>query len=224
MLQYINLRSELYYAVAAMRDNGERGQLLMAILQFANGKEPDKLPATVEPIFAMVRAQMERDSAAYESKVNALRQNGRKGGRPKNQMVSDETKQNQMVSDETKQNIKEKKRKEKEHEEKATEVFGSTWGSGLLPEEETPELKAEHEWVFSVIEKFKLVDSDRTKEILLEDSEKYGHEAVENALRKANDSTNRGNISLTYYRAIINNTSGGDTHGRKSSGSWDIPL
>lgn len=226
MLQYINLRSELYYAVAAMRDNGERGQLLMAILQFANGIEPDKLPATVEPIFAMVRAQMERDSAAYEAKANVRRENGRKGGRPKNLMVSPETKQNLMVSPETKQNSKEKKRKEKEVEGKTETVFPETASAAFdIPDDELARRREENERVDMLIRHYGFPDTDYTRGELLADAEKYGHDAQEAAIKAAAASNKFKGISVSFYRACLKNAEGGGMRERGgNAGTWGKML
>lgn len=60
----------------------ERGQLLMALLNYAeNGIEPE-LKGAAMMAFSFIRAQMDRDAAKYAATVQKRREAGKQGGRP----------------------------------------------------------------------------------------------------------------------------------------------
>ena len=66
----------------ALLSNEERGQLLMALLDYAeNGEEPE-LEGAALMAFSFIRAQMDRDAAKYAETVQKRREAGRQGGRP----------------------------------------------------------------------------------------------------------------------------------------------
>lgn len=55
----------------------------------------------------------------------------------------------------------------------------------------------------ALIRRYGLTDSDATLEALLEDAERVGFDALEEALNRASVSDNRGGVSVNYYRAIL---------------------
>lgn len=55
----------------------------------------------------------------------------------------------------------------------------------------------------ALIRRYGLTDSDATLEALLEDEERVGFDALEEALNRASVSDNRGGVSVNYYRAIL---------------------
>lgn len=67
-----------------------------------------------------------------------------------------------------------------------------------------------------LIRRFRLTDSEATLEALLEDAEAHGFDVLEAALKKANESDNRGGISVNFYRAILR-----DNGGRKQTEGYD---
>lgn len=81
--------------------DAEAGRLLKALMHYINGKE-DNLSGREQLVFAMLRAQMERDAASYAAYADKQRENGKKGGRPK----KTETQKTQRFFDETHENPK----------------------------------------------------------------------------------------------------------------------
>lgn len=73
-LDFINVVREL--------DNGSRGRLFLAIMQYANGEEPDELTGAERIAFIVMKGQIDRDADAYEANAKKQSENGRKGGRP----------------------------------------------------------------------------------------------------------------------------------------------
>lgn len=72
-----------FISIAEALDNGQRGKLFLAILQYANGQEPTGLSGAEYIAFLTIKAQIDRDQSEYASKSEKNRENGRKGGRPK---------------------------------------------------------------------------------------------------------------------------------------------
>lgn len=62
---------------------------------------------------------------------------------------------------------------------------------------------ANHQRADDLIRRFKLPDSDNSRESLLEDAEKVGFDALEAALKRASDSNSRPMLSVNYYRRFL---------------------
>lgn len=61
----------------------EKGRLLMAMLKYAKTGEVSGLEGATMMAFSFIRLQMDRDDAKYEETCRKNRENGSKGGRPK---------------------------------------------------------------------------------------------------------------------------------------------
>lgn len=76
-MNYVKLYTDVLYAYRRLSDT-EFGRALRAVLQYAeDGTEPN-LPGKECIMFDVLREQVERDKAAYNTKI----ENGKKGGRP----------------------------------------------------------------------------------------------------------------------------------------------
>lgn len=82
-LSYIKLFGDSSATIDLLSD-AEAGRLLKALVHYANGEEVD-LPGQEKLVFAMLKAQIDRDAGSYANRVEKNRENGRKGGRPKTQ-------------------------------------------------------------------------------------------------------------------------------------------
>lgn len=116
-LVYIKVYKD-FISIAEALDNGQRGKLFLAILQYANGQEPTGLSGAEYIAFLTIKAQIDRDQSEYASKSEKNRENGRKGGRPKKANGFEE---NRTVFSETQKSQDKEKDKDKE-EEKDKEV------------------------------------------------------------------------------------------------------
>lgn len=67
------------------------GQLIRAIMEYEKTRVEPKLSGTVKMAFSFIKAQLDRDREKYESKCAKNKENGAKGGRPKNRTVSEKT-------------------------------------------------------------------------------------------------------------------------------------
>lgn len=87
-------------------EDAEAGKLFKAILIYTAEGISQELPKAADMAFSFIKAQIDRDSEEYERKCEKLRENGMKGGRPKqnreeNQEVNQETKRFDNVPNET---------------------------------------------------------------------------------------------------------------------------
>lgn len=114
MLPYIKVYPDFINVVREI-DNGARGRLLLAIMQYANGEEPDELTGAERIAFIVIKSQIDRDADAYEANAKKQSENGKKGGRPKKPTAFSENPKNPPLFSETHQKPK-KPEKEKEEE------------------------------------------------------------------------------------------------------------
>ena len=108
-------------------DDGERGRLFTALLQYARTGEITGLQGNERFLFPMFRAQLDRDAASYENVCEANRLNGAKGGRPrKNSAAISETQKSQDKDKEKdKEKGKEKGKEKDQYKEKKEKEYSS---------------------------------------------------------------------------------------------------
>jgi hypothetical protein len=80
-----------------MLNEVEQGRLLLAMLRYAQGKEPPELKGGERFLFPVFKMDIDRDANAYASKI----ENGAKGGRP---AKPNETEDNRAKPNETEDN------------------------------------------------------------------------------------------------------------------------
>lgn len=95
-------------------DMEQRGLLLTAIMYYAAGRDLPEIDAVTAMAFAFIRAQIDADKAKYQKTVEARREAGRMGGRPKAK-TEDERKENQDKSKKA-NGFSEKQNKAKKHD------------------------------------------------------------------------------------------------------------
>ena len=78
----------------SLLSNEERGQLLMALLDYGEFGDEPELEGAALMAFSFIRAQMDRDAAKYAETVRKRREAGKQGGRPPKSSESNE-KQNE---------------------------------------------------------------------------------------------------------------------------------
>lgn len=106
-LPFIKLFADSIEAIE-MLSEAEAGRLLKSLVRYANDQEPI-LSGSEKLVFAMMRAQMDRDAAGYQAYLDKQRANGMKGGRPRknpeNPPVSDQNPENPRVSEKTQKTL-----------------------------------------------------------------------------------------------------------------------
>jgi len=182
----------------------EIGRLFEAMLAYAeNGQEPEEF--TGNEIFLWPVAKQMIDLAA--EKAETLRQNGMRGGRPKNQEEPDETKQNQTKPNKTKPNqpgalvsdenqtkaYKEKKRNEKEGNEKESNDRGIT-------DDEAAAIANDHDRIFSAAED---AGFPRTNAVRARLIDIYAQHGLEKVLSGIESCVRHGATNLAYLEACM---------------------
>lgn len=81
---------------AASLTKAERSRLIDAIVSYADTGKVQDLPRLLMAIFTPIKTTIDKDTTKYLKKVEAVRENGRKGGRPRASEKPTETKENQL--------------------------------------------------------------------------------------------------------------------------------
>ena len=84
----------------------QRGQLLTAIFEYASGEDLTEMDAVTEMAFSFIQSDIDKNAEKYQQTVEARREAGKKGGRPRKTTASDEKQKKQMVFEETKEKQK----------------------------------------------------------------------------------------------------------------------
>lgn len=79
----------------ALLSDEECGRLFIALFDYAETKCVPELSGAVLMAFSFIKAQMDRDDARYEEKVEKRRNAGRQGGRPPKQTETPESTEKQ---------------------------------------------------------------------------------------------------------------------------------
>lgn len=121
-LTYIKIFVDCLDAIEPL-DDGERGRLFTALLQYARTGEVPALQGNERFLFPVLRGQLDREAAAYVQQCQVNRENGKRGGRPR---------KNQPVLSETEKSQEKDKEKDKDQEkEKKGKDFSSYRARGL---------------------------------------------------------------------------------------------
>ncbi len=178
-VSFLDLIKPLYY--------DEVGRLFEMMLIYAeSGKEPDEFEGNERFLWPVAKQQI--DLAAEKNEI--LRQNGMKGGRPKNA----ETKQNQTEPNETKRNqtkaYKEKERKEIESKEKER----------LIEDAEAREIQGEHNRILDAAEDAGFVMGNSVRAALIRLYSEYGLQKVLDGIASC---VKHGAPNLAYLEACM---------------------
>lgn len=123
-LPYVKVFGDLSATVDLLSD-AEAGRLLKSLLHYINGGE-DELLGQEKLVFAMLKSQIDRDSASYAAFTDKQRENGKKGGRPPKANAFSENPKNPSLFSETQKSQEEEKEKDKDKDqEKDKDVTGA---------------------------------------------------------------------------------------------------
>lgn len=125
-LPYVKVFGDLSATVDLLSD-AEAGRLLKSLLHYINGGE-DELLGQEKLVFAMLKSQIDRDSASYAAFTDKQRENGKKGGRPQKANAFSENPKNPSLFLETQKSQEEEKDKDKDKDkdqEKDKDVTGA---------------------------------------------------------------------------------------------------
>lgn len=110
MLSYIKIFLDCLETMEPL-DDGERGRLFTALLQYAKTGQIPALQGNERFLFPVLRAQLDRDAQSYQRVCQANRENGRLGGRPpRNPASFPQTQEKDQEKEQEKEKGKEKDR------------------------------------------------------------------------------------------------------------------
>lgn len=217
MLEFLKLYEDMSQLFEPYNDE-ECGRLFRAMMAYAfDGVEPE-FTGNERFIWPVLRRHIQQCNTRAET----LRGNGAKGGRPKtkqNQTEPNETKQNQTEPDETLQeqeHIQEQEHTVVEARARAREaapaaddgiaygIDGSDMTQAMRDNEAAQRLVAQ----YMPTGRQPIEFDPRTGEVAILIAE-HGADRVEEALKKAVSSDNRGGVSVSFLKAILTNKGGG---------------
>lgn len=118
-MKYLKVWTDFTKVLAPLTD-AETGRLFLHMLHYAStGEEPHEFAGNERFLWQVAK----RDIDTMAEKSEALRQNGLKGGRPKNKENQEEPNETKENQNEPEESLKEKKRKEIKRKENKKEIF-----------------------------------------------------------------------------------------------------
>lgn len=120
MLPYVKLFGDLSATIDLLSD-AEAGRLLKSLMHYINDQE-DELLGQEKLVFAMLKSQIDRDSASYAAFADKQRENGKKGGRPKKPTGFDKNPENPGLFGKTQKSQEKEKEKEEDKEKEGGEA------------------------------------------------------------------------------------------------------
>ena len=185
-MNYVKLYTDALYAYKRLSDT-EFGRALRAVLQYAaDGTEPN-LPGKECIMFDVLREQVERDRAAYNTKV----ENGKKGGRPPKK--KENLKNRPVISDSEKTERNQDKDKE-EYIPPYNPPTGDDDEDGLLL------IAQQNNAVYDRAKECGFATNTATLDRLTDLISRYGHQVVLDGLEEC---LTHGATSLAYLSKVV---------------------
>ena len=185
----------------------EIGRLFEAMLIYAeSGEEPAEIDGNERFVWPAAKQMINLAAERAES----MRQNGMRGGRPRNQDEANESKEKQEKANESKNNqpkanesLKEKERKEKEYKEKES----------FLSEDEAADIQKEHDQILdaALAAGFKSSPAERAGLLNL-----YARHGLEKMIDGINECVKHSATNLAYLEAVLKGSP------RKKSDAKDV--
>lgn len=203
-MNYVKIHLDALLAYRRLTDT-EFGRAIRCVLQYmADGTDPN-LDGKVGIMYDVLREQVDRDRKAYDKRVAAQTENGKKGGRPRkntaqggNQKEPNETQRNPWVFEKPNETQKNQE-KEEEYIPPCTPPAGGS-GGGFLTLDEAETLSAGLDAVFDEADRCGFSRSQRVLDELNALCAEYTPPCVLDAIHIAHD---RGKPNLGYLRGVL---------------------
>lgn len=226
-LEYLKITPEIMLKISAY-DAEAQGRLVMAMIAYAlNGEEPE-FEGMEKFIWPVLKLDIDRCAASIEKQAA----NGSRGGRPRqSQTKTEETQSKPSESQKNPEKPNETQSKpseslnsntnsnsntnnqEEEEEERACAREEATAAAAKKAEEpiigidgtDLSGAMADYDRAGELVSRYKLPDTDQSREALLMDAGAQGWEKVERALSDAAKGNSRPMLSVNFYRAVLKN-------------------
>lgn len=204
-MNYVKLYTDALYAYKRLSDT-EFGRALRAVLQYAeDGTEPN-LPGKECIMFDVLREQVERDRAAYNTKV----ENGKKGGRPPKK--KENLKNRPVITD----SEKTERNQDKDKEEY---ILPYNPPEGEDDDDDLLLIAQQNNRVYDRAKECGFASDTATLDRLTDLIAQFGHQAVLDGLDQC---VEYGAKNLAYLRKVVSGKAREEvkTAGRKDTGGW----
>ena len=185
-MKYLKVWTDFADVIEALADD-EAGRLFVAMLHYAaTGEEPDSFIGNERFVWPIAKRDI--NHAAEESRI--LRENGKKGGRPKskeNQTEANESKENQTEANKSQ---KEKKRNEKKGNEIKT----------FIDDDEANRIQIEQDIVLDTAETAGFARNDATRSKLISLYASNGLAKMQEGIESC---VNHGVCNIAYLQAVL---------------------
>ena len=215
-MKYLKIWTSFREVMTPLSDE-EAGRLFRQMLNYAEtGETPPDFQGNERFIFPAAKQMI--DLAA--EKAETLRQNGTRGGRPKNQTKPNESKQNQTEPNETNEN--QTKAEKKRNEKKGNEKKRKETESSFIDDDAAAEILREQDEVLTAAEN---AGFDRTNLIRGKLLSLFGEYGREKMLFAIEESATHGAANLAYLSAVLKGTPKTDkTYNRDYSKEQDAAF
>lgn len=216
-LKYLQLFADMLDDHFGILTDEELGIIIRASMSYAfNGELPDFEPRSV---LGMTWRRMKSYIDQCDKNASKNKENGNKGGRPKkpieteqNPVKPKETQQNPTKPNLTQQNHKQEQDQEQDQDHKQEqEQYNAPATDDRVIAFDGSDLTEDihrYDLADSMIRTYGMVDSDTTRDALIEDLAKYGEAKMREVLKKAAMSNSRAKVSVSFYRTILEDKGG----------------
>ena len=204
-MNYVKIHLDALLAYRRLTDT-EFGRAIRCVLQYMEDGTDPNLDGKVGIMYDVLREQVDRDRKAYDKRVAAQTENGKKGGRPRKNTAHgqypkepNETHQNPWVFEKPNETQKTQE-KEEEYIPPCIPPAGGSGGGGFMTLDEAETLSAGLDTVFDEAERCGFSRSQRVLDELNALCAEYTPPCVLDAIRIAHD---RGKPNLGYLRGVL---------------------
>lgn len=207
-------------------DDAQRGRLIMAMMAYAYRGEEPEFTGVEKFIWPVLRQHIDRCTQSIEAK-KAAGSKGGKGSKAEKQVQADgsrrkqseaetsKAKQTEADGSESKQNAHTQYHDQyhthyHNHDDVVVDDARARATATATAEpvvafdgSDVTEIIAQRREVEQLIKRYRLTDNETTMDALLDDVERWGMDAVKQALESASLSDNRGGLSVKYYRTFL---------------------
>ena len=214
-IPYIKLFGDSSATVDLLSD-AEAGRLLKSLLHYANG-QADDLPGQEKLVFAMLKAQIDRDAVSYQEFLDKQRENGKKGGRPKNPSLFTENPKNPSLFTETQKTQEEDKDKEEDIKVKVKDARAREEMPFGITGEEIHASLARDSQIEDAAKSAGLNTSETAMVTARRYADEYGLEKLLDAIKETPLKANRP--SWAYVEGILKGNGGKPNDNRRNRGA-----
>lgn len=200
MISYIKVFCDMSETVDELSD-AEAGRLFKALLHYGNGEMVDQLPGQERIVYKILKATIDRDREAYDRKMQAQRENGKKGGRPKKPSITHDNPQKPMGF-ENNPNNPTTQEKEKEYIPPYNPPKGERGGGGFADEDELLAQSAVNQEVYDLAADAGFAANTATLDSLTGLIASHGAETVKYGIGQCVEAQA---LNLRYLRKVCEN-------------------